>query len=812
MGCSNNFDELKYKKDIISVLLSLFENELKIKSLLNDQNNNEYKSEKYILVNNYWIEDYKKYFGYIKIINIIPNIKEKDYYNFKNIKESIIKKIYDNENINDSLKRNSNDINLLNSITTNNRAQNKFFELSNGKAIVPDINTTLIKSEIFDEMIILLKNYIEKNNFNIQNDIIETNVVIANQNIYLNIDNNRYSKYTINNNLIICFLDNRHLRTKYFISFEKENNFDKIINDYIRGNKLENYIKKYRFNLLDINQQDLIIGKNKIGYFFNLIKNNENETSNKIEKNFNKSINNSKNLIEIQINDNKNNNIINENNNLSSKNIIKNNESLINNSFFSEKSSLEPKDMKTNTNININNNKYKKNNNRNNNQRNNIQNNIININIINNTNNIIDNNNNINNINDNNKEQYQINNNDIINNIEEKFPIKRITKFPNNNFINEFIQSLANIDILQKFFKENEEKIKHEIKNFTPFSSRFINTIKYIYNKKFDSNKLFNEEFFKNNYKNSDNKITSFITFLFNSFKEELKELKISVDKSNINEMLFGERRISYECNICNENGGEREPFCFLEYDLLKVFEFNKKLNNDIKSITLKDCFNYNKSNHDNLFCKKCGNNKFSNYSYDIHRLPDIVIIIIENGNINLVKKAFFKANILIDNEDEKKGYELISQINIKENNKYVTFLKSNNNENKWYICQENNILEYNKKELDKGFPFVMIYSKAKASLVEKYIDEFDNIVDLKNEKINLLIYSTVSKIKERIDDVEYDMKLEDIYNELCLKYRFENKTIFFFNNSRKLDLKKSIKENNLENGDLIIIVEYNLI
>ena len=77
-----------------------------------------------------------------------------------------------------------------------------------------------------------------------------------------------------------------------------------------------------------------------------------------------------------------------------------------------------------------------------------------------------------------------------------------------------------------------------------------------------------------------------------------------------------------------------------------------------------------------------------------------------------MIKKTCFRANTLIDNENDKIGYELISQINVKENNKYISFLKLNNNENKWYICEDNNIMEYNKRELDKGFPFVMIYSK----------------------------------------------------------------------------------------------------
>ena len=819
MGCSSILEELKYKDDIINVLISLYENELEIKSLLKEQNIKEYKSEKYILVNKYWVEDYKQYFGYKNIIQIInPNIKEKDYSYYKKIKESIIKKIYNNEDISAFLIKSTKDKYLLKSITTKNRAQNKFVGLNNGKASIPEIHTTLIKSVIFYEMIETLNNFIGNQNFKIENDIIEANVVIANKNIYLNIDNNRYPRYNIKNNLITCFLDGKHLRTKYFICFEQDKNFDQIINEYIKENKLEKYLKKNRYNLIDINCQDIRNRKYKIGYFFNLIKNNENEIYNNINDiNSKNRINNSYNLIESQSFNG--NNIINENisNEIKQEDLMNISGSNKFNKFNDEQSFSEKQSSKqdeknksnleinnpqnANINININNvESYtpKGNNNRNNNQNNNIQNSIININI-----------NNLNNNND----QKQINYNIIINNnnIEAKFPIQRITKFSYNNFINEFIQCLSNVDILRQFFIENEMKINEEIKNYTPFSMRFINTIKYIYNMNYDSNKLLNEDFFKVKYKNSDNKISSFITFLFNSFTDELKELKIPLKKSNINEILFGERRISYECNHCQDNGGEREKFCYLEYDLLKVFEYNKKLNKDIKSITLKDCFNYNKTNSDNFYCK-CGNNNFKNYSYNIYNLPEIVIIIVENGNINLIKKTCFRANTLIDNENDKIGYELISQINVKENNKYISFLKLNNNENKWYICEDNNIMEYNKRELDKGFPFVMIYSKVNELLMEKYIDELDNIIDLKNEKIDLLFYSTVSKIKEKIDDLEYDMKLEDAYNELCQKYSFENRTILFFNNSRKLDIKKTIRENKLENGDLIIIVEYNYI
>lgn len=159
-----------------------------------------------------------------------------------------------------------------------------------------------------------------------------------------------------------------------------------------------------------------------------------------------------------------------------------------------------------------------------------------------------------------------------------------------------------------------------------------------------------------------------------------------------------------------------------------------------------------------------------------------------------------------MDDEDEKQGYELTNQINIKKNNEYATFLKSNN---KWYICQENNIVEYEENKFEKGIPYVLMYQKVNDLPKEKVRDELDRTID-ENETINLIFYSTVSKIKDKLEISENNLTLEKVYKELCRKYSFENRTILFFNNSRKLDFKKTIKDYNLINNDLIIIVEYN--
>ena len=60
------------------------------------------------------------------------------------------------------------------------------------------------------------------------------------------------------------------------------------------------------------------------------------------------------------------------------------------------------------------------------------------------------------------------------------------------------------------------------------------------------------------------------------------------------------------------------------------------------------------------------------------------------------------------------------------------------------------------------------------------------------------------------MNNLDCNMKIIEIYNELYKKYELPNCNIIFFCNSRKLDENRSIKDNKLENGDLIVLLEYN--
>ena len=778
MGCSSFREEVNQEdvRKILELILKIekfikkFENDLSI-----DQIKIHYIREEFYFINKFWFQDFLNHFEYNEIINEKNKIIDKLNIDISQVNEKgIINRISVDQTILEILRGIIFVKTNISKLITNNRAKNNIVSLKKGKAKIPDINTILIKPELFDDMFKILLDIYKIGQDIIKNDLTKEEVVIANRQIYIGTRSQIDHKI----NLLISFIEDNNLRTKYFISFDNAKDFQEIIDNYIIDNKLEKYIISHNYNTNEIKEEDLKFNRKKIGTILNLIK-KEKKNDLSYEKNSKGKSDDYSDLI-------------NENENINNKKNNKNNNKI--------------------TNINIKINEIGKNN-INNQNRNSINSNqfydqfipnsnsnIINININNIHNNI---NNNIPN-NEQNLNNYDIN----INNIDYS-SIKRIKKIKSNLFINEFLQSLANVDILTKLFIKKEKKITEENKKFSPSVKRFINTLKLIYNIDLNpNNKLLDEEYILGMYNKSDNNFDiniSFITSLFNKFKEELSDMP----DLNLNNMLFGERRISFECNSCKKSVDERQEFCYFQFNLYVIFHYYKNLNKDIKSINIKDCFNYIKNNDYSQICPFCKSEKIKDYSVSYYDLPQIIIIILENGEENkLTKNLYFSSDALLERDDDKEYYELISEIHKLKNNDFISLLKSEKN-NKWYICQGNNIEEYEKHKFDDSALYLLIYKKVDDISQEKYIDELDRTID-KDEKLDLIFYSTVSKIREKVDNLEYDMKIEEVFKELSRKYSFENRTILLFNNSRRIQFKNTIKESNLKNNDIIIIVEHN--
>ena len=755
--------------------INIYINEKKIKLLLENSNKENIEYQKYYLINKYWLDDCKKFFCYKEIEQFLDKEKNNDYKIYENNKDykmyerDVREKILENkeikEKIENKIKRN---FIIPRVIQAENLIENKIILLNKGEGMILNVNTSLIDSQFFKEIIKNMKLFDRNFYINFEKSLNKYDVIINNNELYIKSLNNpqinkrfkvkksevnndtKLSENNINSNLIndskvfnnnenineilfICKLEEAtlNLRTKYFISFEKGVNTDDIIKNEIIGKNIKNLIEKKIINNKEIVMKNLILDNKKIGIIFNFIIAQEIEEENLLFKE-------------------KNNEIIND----------------INSSFYPEEKN------KINNLINSSHSS---------------RNNIIQIN---NDKDIIKNDN--------------YSNNDIN---QKELLIRRFKKLSYNSFINEFVQCLANIEKFKDFLLDNEKEIDKN-KNFSGLSLRFINTIRFIFNIEYNNNKLINDEYFENNYNYPKDNIVLFIEFLFNKLKEELKDLYMN---NIIEKYFYGKEGIICECTNCNYPVNKVNQFCYLKFNVDNVFNFFKNKNNNLKSISVKDCFNYNKYKYDDFICQKCGKKEYKKYSYNIMNVPEIIMVILENlNNNNLIINSFLSSNSLIhESNNIKEVYTLINKININENNEYTTYLRFYENLN-WYECKENEIIECNKEKIEKGNPYILMYQKVDDISNNKYVDELDRSIEIDNdEKLDLIVYSTVSQIKERLDNLDYNMKFGELYNILCKKYNFQNYKIFFFNNSRKLEPKKTIKENNLSNNDFVIMVEF---
>ena len=874
MGCSSErsikIDSSNIRpEEILNELIDLYIYESKlIEHLKENKIPDSVLNEEFFLINKFWLEEYENFLGYEDIVKRYRELNE--HLNDKNKQE-----LYDIINKNSvnkykDLRKLVLDTNRIknNFIIINNgeeifpdkntyviRKKNidKLIKVIVNTSLIQELEKNLNKGNIVEEsnrIIIIVKElkinnpfyqYKNKNYNNIKficslNEKNELVFLFSQKKIIENIKERKNNIENINNyseskkDFKFSFKSDRSSITNYTNNNKKEeekydiNNKDEknlslikeeqkkeslIDSNNIINNDFNNYPSNNNQNDINLNQFQNMNYKKNVRYeinnndyvspvsSYNLIEDIKDKDNNNSNEPFNNGkISENKN---INIDSNINNNIINENNN--SFNNIFNNNNYDNYNIRNE----------CNNNFNINGNNFNAiggnknilNSNMDNKIKNNENNNMNNI--INNENSNIINNENSNIINN--------ENSNIINDFPNRMnQMKRIRKLSFNSIINEFIQCLANIEQIKEFYIENEKEIIEKNKNYPIVSKRFINTLKFIFNKKYDNEKLINDEFFIKNYSGQNRITTSIIQFLFSKLNEELKDMYIN-NNNIIEKYFYGKEGIICECANCNYPVNKVQNFFYLQFNVYNVFDFCKKKNNNLKSISLIDCFNYNKYKYDDFICQKCGKNKCKKYSYYIMNLPEIIIVILENANNkNLIINSLFSSNSLIqeNNKNNKKGYTLINRINKNENNEFTTYLRFYENLN-WYECKENEIIESNKEKTEKGIPYILMYQKVDDLPNNKYVDELDRSIEIDNdEKLELIFYSTVSKIRERLDNLYYNMKIEEIYNQLCNKYNSKSKHLFF-NNSRKLDPKKTLKENNLKNNDFVIIVEHNI-
>lgn len=837
MGCSNGNNYININQNIlIKLCLKLYKNEININNSIQESlyDDSKLKTEMYYLVNKFWKEDFLDFFNYNEIKNIIIDLIGKEYHdvNVEGIDSFLggnnFKLLIEDNKIQEKigLIRSKSITHFPKELKAISHIKNNFIKLNKDKETYPDNNTALLEKEIFDLMIKLLNDSSEDKKVNkeeLDKIVFHSQVLLGNENIYIKIKDNE---------IIICFLEDEKLRTKYFMYFNKEKCFEEIIKKYILNKSLETHIE-YNYDMLDISEREMNDGENKIGFFLNLIPIEKDENNKKLQS---KSLisEDNKGAPPLYFEGNKKGNYkINKKENNTKSCNVKEDKKINKNGHDNKNNITNNKNENSLIEINYGKELIKKKND-NNNSVNDISkdmifnpkdDNIIEDNDLKNNN---DDKESINFISNENNQKY-----DTPYNSENKKNDKNLliedsedsTRNPNNkilrriqkmgsNIVNDVFQCLINIEIIRDFFIVNENKIKSENKNIAAFCKRFIHTIKFVNNNNLQNNEnILDEEFFKKNNYNPNNDIVSFLSLSFKKFKEELKGLDLYINDRCIDKFFFGGRNIECICNYCGQNFRNNQPFFYLKFDLPQIFQYYTNINPHIMNINLIDCFNYSFRFGEELTCDKCGKNNYTVKSYKIDKLPDIIIIILEKGQgAPFTHKFMFDSTALVKDK-EKTYYCLVSQIGQNERETLITHLKSLD-DLEWRECKENNIVECNENDVKSKVPYVLFYQKVQDLDKIRLIDENDNSVILhENDNIDLMFYSTVTRVKEKLEHLDSNFTIGYIYSDiLCKKYKLENKNnrVLFFSNSRLLDYNKSIKDNNLDNNDFVIIVEYN--
>ena len=251
---------ISFRNSLIKTFVSLFYYE---KSLLLSKNGLFFnESNSYYLINNEWMEEFKKYYNYSQLYELLSKNNDiyykLSYYNFENEIDKIVN-LYSKTDI---MKPNENNLPSNLSNIDNIRAK---LVIRNSNVLIY-INCYIINSKIFD----WIKRYLYPQNFGKNEKFLEPKAIYyKNQNIYI-IDNNKIIIGYLNNNLT--------LTTNYIFTYNSQRLLDREKDSLLKN--IDYYIKYRKCDINTFTKQKLqsqSIGE--IGYLF-IIKNNNAQNNN----------------------------------------------------------------------------------------------------------------------------------------------------------------------------------------------------------------------------------------------------------------------------------------------------------------------------------------------------------------------------------------------------------------------------------------------------------------------------------------------------------------------------------------------------
>ena len=291
-----------------------------------------------------------------------------------------------------------------------------------------------------------------------------------------------------------------------------------------------------------------------------------------------------------------------------------------------------------------------------------------------------------------------------------------------------------------------------------------------------------------------------------NNIPNELNQFKkkyYSQNCSIISKIFFYEQSNILKCQNCNFEKHNYNSMNIIEFPLETVRLYKQNINpNGFSFINLYDCFDYNQqpriqNGANQIYCMNCLSNANALSYNKLCTCPEVFTIILNRGkNFDLQIEFSFPMNIYLDkyvlDKTDISSYNLIGVITYVSQGHFAAYCQSPIN-GEWYYYDDNLITKCNNniESLIQTNAYILFYHRGKKNCISFIYEGTKGYLDYFND----------------------NKLLNDAYNEFRnLNLWAPIRAILFLMNKKmkKLNPKKSLLYNGIDNGDTIFIKKYN--
>ena len=317
-------------------------------------------------------------------------------------------------------------------------------------------------------------------------------------------------------------------------------------------------------------------------------------------------------------------------------------------------------------------------------------------------------------------------------------------------------------------------------------------------------------------------------------------------NSSIIMKIFYFEQQSIITCLNCQKEKLSYSIGNILIFPLEKVREFMiRKSQNGFQNVSLENCFEQNEESElfngaNQIYCNNCQRDSDALMKYNLYTSPEVLTIILNRGKGLEFDVEFsypLKINIdkyVLNKNQSNNNYELIGVLtHIGPSGMAGHFIAYclSPNDKKWYCYNDASVNKVDDPRIDSqkeeysGLPYVLFYQKIedrnynynksnikKSDIIymndnyDKYNFNFNN--NYVNNEITLHFNWENQKITYSCNK---ELKLRKISHQLKKQYGIEQQDLAWFvtNNEQmiQLDPNKTIAENNLKDGMLVILI-----